>query len=236
MDSAELLGAAVRNNAMWCDAVCRSHGSPGTFDHHLWVSFDHDLELYPHVITLNPAADIRDLAAVTAARQCAVKDSFARIDLTPAGLDLLFEGEWILHAPALENPCDLGLRWSKVTGAHQLNAWEKAWAHEEPEDEAVFLPQLLHDARCTFLQAHRDGRVLAGAIAYTAADVIGISNLWGPAFPAPQLWASVVQATATTHPRLPIVSYAHGADLAAALRTGARTLGPLRVWIPERTQ
>ena len=49
-----LLGAAVANNAMWCEAVCRSHGYPGQFSTRLWLSPHHDLELYPNAITLRP--------------------------------------------------------------------------------------------------------------------------------------------------------------------------------------
>jgi hypothetical protein len=46
-----LLDAAVANNALWCDAVCRSHGYPGVFSARLWISAHHDLEFYPNVIT-----------------------------------------------------------------------------------------------------------------------------------------------------------------------------------------
>jgi hypothetical protein len=41
-----LLDAAVANNASWCDAVCRSHGYPGTFSSRLWASTRHRLRFY----------------------------------------------------------------------------------------------------------------------------------------------------------------------------------------------
>jgi len=52
VDGEALLGAAVTSNALWCDAVCRSHGYPGAFSDRLWMSPDHDLEFYPNAITL----------------------------------------------------------------------------------------------------------------------------------------------------------------------------------------
>ncbi|HUN33702.1 MAG TPA: hypothetical protein VMU95_16960 [Trebonia sp.] len=41
MPSMRRLGAAVANNASWCDAVCRSHDHPGTFGPSLWSSTGH---------------------------------------------------------------------------------------------------------------------------------------------------------------------------------------------------
>ncbi|MFI0444064.1 hypothetical protein [Actinomadura sp. 6N118] len=231
MESDKLLGAAVLNNALWCDAVCRSHGFPGNVDSRLWVSLDHDLTFYPHVITLILEADPSEVTAVAAGRRhAAVKDSFAQFDLAPAGMRLLLEGEWINHVPIQKGPPDPDLRWSSVTNADELHVWERSWAQHNPEDHPVFLPTLLHDARCVILQAHQDGRLIAGAIAYTAANVIGLSNLWGPALPSSHLWINAIQAVATLDPHLPIVSYEHGTDLIAAQQAGARPLGPLRVW------
>src|SRR5256885_8695915 len=98
MEGDELLAAAVRNNASWCDAVCRSHGFPGAFGSRLWVSLDHDLELYPQVSTLAP--DVTAAEVPVRSRRYSVKDSFARLDLGPSGLKPLFDAEWILHATA----------------------------------------------------------------------------------------------------------------------------------------
>ncbi len=68
-----LLGAAVANNALWCDAVCRAHGFPGVFGARLWVSTHHELTFYPNVITLRPDVTARETAlARTSARGWAV--------------------------------------------------------------------------------------------------------------------------------------------------------------------
>ena len=54
VDGEGLLGAAVANNAWWCDAVCRAHGFAGVFSARWWVSARHELTFYPNVITLRP--------------------------------------------------------------------------------------------------------------------------------------------------------------------------------------
>lgn len=56
VDREALLGAAVANNASWCDAVCRSHSYPGTSGARVWISARHDLKFYPNAITLAPDA------------------------------------------------------------------------------------------------------------------------------------------------------------------------------------
>ena len=64
----ELLGAAVANNALWCDAVCRSHGCPGVFSDRLWVNADHGLDFYPNAITLCPDVTAAEIAPVRVRR------------------------------------------------------------------------------------------------------------------------------------------------------------------------
>jgi hypothetical protein len=87
-----LLGAAVANNASWCDAVCRSHGYPGTFTSRLRTNTRHRQRFYPNAIPLHPeVTEPEVLAAAAPSRPFAVKDSFAGLDLAPAGLLLLAE-------------------------------------------------------------------------------------------------------------------------------------------------
>ena len=96
MHGEALPGAAVVNNAWWCDAVCRSHGYPGVFSARLWISARHDLEFYPNAVSLCPDVTAREAVAARAlSGRYAVKDSFARLDLAAEGLRLLFEAEWI---------------------------------------------------------------------------------------------------------------------------------------------
>ena len=231
MHRQELLGAAVANNALWCDAVCRSHGCPGVFSARLWINADHGLDFYPNAITLCPdvaaaeIAEVRDLS-----RRYAVKDSFALLDLVPDGFKLLFGAEWIARVPAPAEPGQPGLSWSTVTDARELGRWEAAWAQGDTARRPLFRPELLTDPRCAILADCRDGDLIAGVIAYTAAGVTGISNLFDAGLGAGHLWASALRAVTALRPHLSIVGYEHDVDLAVARQAGCQALGPLRIW------
>ncbi|HVT68801.1 MAG TPA: hypothetical protein VHF26_13705 [Trebonia sp.] len=165
-----LLAAAVANNADWCDAVCRAHGYPGTFGSRLWSSTRHRLRFYPNVITLRPEVTGPEVLAAAATRQpFAVKDSFARLDLVPAGFRLLAEASWIVRdsGPDARPRCDDGLSWEKVTSPGELAVWETAWAGGGT-DEPVFGPGLLSDPRCAVLACRREDAIIAGAVVYAS--------------------------------------------------------------------
>lgn len=138
MDREDLLGAAVANNALWCDAVCRSHGFPAVFSARLWTSAHHDLTFYPNVISLRPDVTTAETAtAPNRARRWAVKDSFARLDLAADGLAVLFEAEWFARAPAPTAPGEPGLSWDTVTDPGELGRWETAWAQGDRSAAAL---------------------------------------------------------------------------------------------------
>ena len=222
-----LLHAAVINNARWCDAVCRSHGYPGQFTGRLWTSVRHALPFYPNVITLSPdatAAEVTD--GQNPSRPFAIKDSFARLDLAPHGLTLLFDATWIaVPTPAGgDDPS-----WGAVTDRGELVRWEAAWAGGG-EVIGLFQPALLDDPDCAVLACRRDGAQVGGAIAYTAGGVIGMSNVFKSGIADDPLWAGAVRAIARVRPGLPIVGYERGEDLAAARQAGFTVLGPLRIW------
>lgn len=197
----------------------------------MWISAHHDLEFYPNAITLGPDATAAETeAGRSLSRRYAVKDSFARLDLAPAGLDLLFEAEWIA-APALpDGPDEPGLSWHTVTDSRGLAQWETAWAQGGGPGRRLFRPQLLADPRCAILACHRDDDLVGGVIAYTAAGVTGISNLFGAKLPPGQVQASALHAVTALQPGLPVVGYEHGPGLAAARQAGWQALGQLRVW------
>jgi hypothetical protein len=231
MHSAGLLGAAVANNASWCDAVCRSHGYPGTFSSRLWTSTRHRLRLYPNAITLRPGVTAPEaLQAAASSRPFAVKDSFARLDLAPAGFRLLAEASWIARNVGPGGPPDDGLSWGKVTSPGELSDWEAAWAVGGRGDGPVFQPGLLSDPRCAILACRREGAIVAGAIVYAAGGAAGISNLFGDGLPLDRLWAGIQPAVAGLHPHLPLVGWEGGASLEAAQQAGFHAVGKLRVW------
>jgi len=231
-----LLRAAVANNAAWCDTVCRSHGYPGEFTARTWLSPRHDLPFYPNAITLGPEATAADTqAARDPGRAYGVKDSFARLDLAAEGLTPLFDADWVawdLSSP--EQPPVKGLDWKAVDDVAGLARWEAAWA-AGGDVTGLFRPDLLADPGCAILGCYRDEALAGGAIAYTAAGVTGISNVFTASLPdgvpAPATrWRSALRAAAALRPGSPVVGYEHGENLAAAREAGGQLLGPLRVW------
>ncbi|MEZ0071362.1 hypothetical protein [Planotetraspora sp. GP83] len=107
--------AAARNNAEWCDAMCRAHGMPGGFTESLFNPRKAP-PYYPDAVTLTPDATVAEVLRLLDRRAvdgepggASVKDSFARLDLSAAGFRVLFEAQWILHLPSRRRSRDLPL-------------------------------------------------------------------------------------------------------------------------------
>lgn len=225
-----LLGAAVANNASWCDAVCRSHGHPGTFSTALWSSPQHRLRFYPHAITLLPEVTAPEvLAAAKPSGPFAVKDSFARLDLASAGFGLLGEASWIAREGGPDGLPDDNLPWEGVTQPGDLDDWEAAWAGGSGSGP-VFLPRLLSDPRCAILACRQENTIIAGAIVYAADGVAGISNVFSHGLPLDLAWPGAWHAVSRLHPHMPVVGYEEGSSLTAAQEAGFRILGALRIY------
>ncbi|WP_327256022.1 hypothetical protein [Streptomyces sp. NBC_01244] len=242
----ELLLAAAYNNAAWCAAVCRDGG----FTAQAWSSPRPTPLYYPDAVTLTRDTDTAALLAGidTAAPHASVKDSFAALDLAPAGFEVLFGAEWI-HRPAGAPDAAPALAWSRISGPAELEAWETAWDGEE--SAGLFHPGLLTGTRdetgqeavegrdggdsgdIAFL-AGRDteGRILAGAAANRTGEVVGISNVFSAeGTPDDEAWTGALTLAATLWPGLALVGYESGDDLGTALRHGFTAIGPLRVWV-----
>ncbi|MEV8320211.1 hypothetical protein AB0Q95_39285 [Streptomyces sp. NPDC059900] len=228
----EWVRAAVRNNAEWCDAVCRAHGLAGEFREGVWSSARRTPPLYPDAVSLTPEVSAADLVARidTAVPGCSVKDSFACLDLEPLGFEVLFEAQWI-HRPA-DKPVPKSraqdVTWEPIEDAGSLPAWEAAWNEGEAGD-GLFRPGLL-DGNSTFLAGRCEGRIVAGAVASRSASVVGVSNLFTSA-DEESAWAGVLTEAARLWPGLPVVGYESGDSLEAAVRQGFTPVGPLRVWL-----
>lgn len=241
----ELLLAAAYNNAAWCAAVCRDGG----FTAEAWSSPRPTPLHYPDAVTLTRDTDTAALLAGidTAAPHASIKDSFAVLDLAPAGFEVLFDAEWI-HRPASAPGAAPALEWSRISGPAELEAWETAWDGEE--STGLFHPGLLtattgeagtiketgiieEPGEIAFL-AGRDaaGRILAGAAANRTGGVVGISNVFSAdGTPDDEAWTGALTLTASLWPGLPLVGYESGDDLDTALRHGFTAIGPLRVWV-----
>ena len=228
----ELINAAVRNNAEWCDLVCRTHGITGTFHTDAWTSSHRTPPLYPDAVTLTPTADADGLLArIDTSGGCSVKDSFANLDLHPHGFHVLFDAQWIVRAPSTPAPAPTDVQWQSVRDPEVLAAWERAW---DPQLRDIFRPALLDEEAVTVLAAFRDNEIVAGAITNRSATVVGISNVFSTATGPDDAWTGCLAHIAREHSDLPVVGYEPQDALAVALAHGFTTLGPLRIWIRER--
>jgi hypothetical protein len=227
-----LVQAAARSNAEWCAAMSRSHDLASDFGAQAWAAAARTPLYYPDAVTLVPGADSAALAARidTVAPGASVKDSFADLDLTEAGFQVLFEAQWI-HRPASAPATASDLDWEVVGDPDALRAWALAWDGGDGNAD-LFRPELLDDP-ATFVLAGRsaDGHVAVGAVASRSDQVVGISNVFALDNGPDAAWPIVLDAVHQLFPTLAVVGYERGADLAVALRHGFEPVGPLRVWL-----
>lgn len=231
-----LVERAARNNAVWCDAVCASHGAPGAFSDACWSARSQPPRYYPVVVTLN-ARDVRaQKTEIVAARQasangCAIKDSFAALDLIQLGFRVLIEGSWIHHDAPPGRP-DKAL-WSRISDDGALAAWEDAWRGDEPDDaKRIFLKSLLARPDVAIFAARRDGAIVAGCIVNRDAGCAGFTNLFAEQ-DAHALRAGAVSCAREFANGLPLVGWATDKEIDNYQEIGFRTIAPMRVWTRE---
>ncbi|EWT03414.1 hypothetical protein N865_16920 [Intrasporangium oryzae NRRL B-24470] len=228
---------AARNNALWCDAVCRTHGLRTTLDDSLWSSATRTPPYYPDAVTLAPTVSEYDvLARVDANDGCSVKDSFSTLDLTMEDFARLVVGQWVW----LDGDTDAATRsegrlWSSVSSPAELGQWQRAWSRGE-DDAAIFRSSLLTEAGIHFLAAREpgdgpDGPVVAGAILSVTGAVAGVSNLFDINGDETRTWREVAARAHSLTGGLPLVGWDAGDSLERALAAGCTALGPLTVWI-----
>ena len=235
---------AARNNAIWCDTICRAHDATGEFHADLWFNRNPVPRFYPNVVTLSnqrPAAaqlaHVQELVAAILPDHWAIKDSFGTLDLNTLAFQLYFEANWIWRAPSIPLPKvhDDGIQWVRLQDEAQLTQWESAWSgnpigHSSTPQARLFLPALLADPDIAFIAAYQGREMIAGAIANRTDTVVGLSNLFAPAADSVAFWAGCVATAHATFPGLPLVGYESGADLARAEAVGFEKLQSLRVW------
>ena len=222
---------AARNNAEWCDLVCRSHGAATTWSDDAWTSETRTLPFYPDAVTLVPNPPVSALLSrIDAASGCSIKDSFASLDLTDHGFRVLFNGQWIIRVPTVTSPTDTTTRWAMVEDAALLARWEQAW-RGDGGPTGTFRSELLDDPTVVVLAGHAlDGQIVAGAILNRSATVVGISNMFtGPSAD----WSGCLAMANALFPSTALVGYESGDQLKLAQHHGFETAGPLRIWICE---
>jgi len=219
------IALAARNNAEWCDAVTRSWGGCGQFGAELWINPGEAPTFYPNAVTLLPI-DRVPTALAKAADGFAVKDSFALLDLAPLDYEPLFEAKWIWRDPG-STPRSNDATWRIVRDPASLTHWQDAWS--DGAEPTPFRPALLEDANHAFIAAEAAGRIVAGCVASRSADVVGISNLFGP----DDFAAGCLAAVQDFASGLAVVGYEADSALERMKSLGFQELGPLRVWVRQ---
>ncbi len=228
--------AAARNNADWCDSLCRTHGIAGSFDSDAWVNSHRTPRYYPDAVTLDPAAVAGSILGRidTTSPGCSIKDSFATLDPGPFGFEVVHEAEWIYRDPPpsrIAGPRDIG--WIAIETADELMAWEAAW-DVDGAPIGLFRPALLHEPSVLLLGRYVDGSIVAGAIANrTGQELVGLSNVFTKDEDLDRAWRGSLDYLDVALPGSAIIGYASGADLSIARRQGFQSIGALRIWLKE---
>lgn len=237
-----VLDQAVLNNAQWCDAVCRAHSAPGHFTPAAWVNSNNTPPLYPNMVTAtgdDVASQFKAVRLLIEKRPDipqAVKDSFSKLDLEPLGFSQLFDAQWFARAPAPVPEILLGKAspWQQLSTGPELVAWEKAWreagGHEDILETPMFPPKLLNEPGVIFLASKTADTVTAGAIAYAASGVIGMTNFFSKPGETASQFAACLRNLYITHLKSIVVGYEHENTLAEYVGLNLQSVGPLRVW------
>ncbi len=195
-----------------------------------WASARRPPPLYPDAVTLRPGCLATDLLVrLDTTVGCAVKDSFGDLDLSTHGFAVLFEATWIvLNEPTLQS--DPTIDWRRVSTTAALDQWVVAWDRNGAGRE-LFRPALLDDPRVSIVVAHQGGAIVAGAILFREAGVVGLTNYF--ARTDHDALGGCLATARSLEPALSLVGYERGASLTAALANGFESIGPLRVWLRE---
>ncbi len=239
---------AARNNAVWCDTMCRAHGAFGEFHETVWLNRHPVPRFYPNLVTLSnqrhtaaQLAHIRDLIASSLPGHWAVKDSFCELGLDALAFQLLFEATWLWRAPSVPLPDghDHGIQWVRLQDELKLAKWENAWngtptGNSTIQQPPLFLPSLVADPNIAFIAAYQGSEIIAGAIANCTDTVVGLSNVFAPLEDSASFWVGCVATAMDSFPGLPLVGYESGPELALAEAVGFEKLQPLRVWVHQQ--
>jgi hypothetical protein len=209
---------AARNNADWCDLVCRASGVPTRRAADRWLSLRRSPPWYPDAVTLTEhPADV--LSGLDVGPGCSVKDSFATVDLAPAGFRPLFDATWIHRPPAHGRPVG-GRECRAVRTPGELAVWTAAHGGTVPA-------ALLTEPSVLVVAVYDDGDLVGGAIGNRSDGCAGVSNLFG------DVWAEATAAISVAFPGVPLVGYEAADTLPAARAAGFTDAGPLRVWLMD---
>ena len=226
---------AARNNALWCDAVARSHGVVCTTDADAWTAATRTPPYYPDAVTLSPEAGEYDvLARVDDSDGCSVKDSWSRLDLSMEDFARLVVGEWVWLDPSVALVPAPARTWQRVTTADEMAGWVRAWA-SDPDAEAILRPSLLEEPGVHVLGTRGgddpQSPFVSGAIVNVTGEVAGLGNVFSHDGDPDLAWSAAAAAAREVVGGIPLVGWEAGASVDAAVAAGCETIGPLSVWL-----
>jgi hypothetical protein len=216
----------------WYEDLFALHGVGSVLTDGLWGGLAAAPPLHSDAVTVEPEVSAGQVAERLAGRiagrsSIGVKDSFAHLDLTGHGFEVLFGATWI-HRPPAEPPARLGslpAEWTVVRTAAELAEWT---GHHDTT--GVLLPGLLERAHFAVLAKRTGGQISCGAVARLGSGAVDLSNVYAAEGHAVD-WPGVVAAATATFPGRQLVGYERGADLDGALSAGFAGVGNLTVWV-----
>jgi hypothetical protein len=220
------LRAAVDASVGWYGDICALHGVGTTLADGLWSTLDTPPPLHSDAVVVEPGVTADAvLDRLEGRAHCGVKDSFATMDLSAEGMDLLFSATWMHRKASARQVRSAPPGWVAVTSVSQLIAW--TGLHDTTD---VLLPPLLQRAHFRILAKYVEESIVSGAVARLGTGVVDVSNVY--AVPGHQLdWAELGEAVGATFPGRPLVGYERGPALDAALAGGFVATGELTVWV-----
>jgi hypothetical protein len=220
------LRAAVDASVGWYGDICALHGVGATMADGLWSTLVAPPPLHSDAVVVEPGVTADAVRNRLDGRaHCGVKDSFATMDLSADGMDLLFSASWMHRKAGPWQERSMPPGWAVVSSVPQLAAW--TGLHDTSD---VLLPPLLQRAHFRIVAKYVDDGIVAGAVARLGSGFVDLSNVY--AVPEHQLdWAELAEVVGATFPGRSLVGYERGDALSAALAGGFVATGELRVWV-----
>lgn len=218
-----IVAAAARNNAQWCAAVCRSHGTSSHVTREAWICDGFPPPFYPRLVSLTAEAAQLEAALLRlkpGVGSWACKDSYDVLRDAP-GRARLFSALWYARPPGGAARSEKA---APVRSAAELKRWVDAWG-ETPASGPVFRAEILDEPGVGLLH---DGAFTSGLAAFRGeASLIGITNLFGTA----EGRDGCIAWLAARNPDCTIVGYGSAEETASLSALGFETVGPLTVWL-----
>lgn len=236
--NAEKARICAANNADLYQAIFRAHGLPDQRNSAFWSSDAIAPPYYSNMTTLDPDAtevQLVELRRLTdrLGQRPGLKDGFSKLDLADKGFRLLFSASWIWAEPlgvSAPAPHD----WRRIRDAAALDLWEQSWkASGSPTDSDVFTPALLSDPNVHIYGRRAGDGFDAGCIVNRSPEAVGISNIFNLACTPEAFRDAISLASVAFSPDVPLVGYDNGAALDDMHKLDFRSVGQLRIWLPD---